>query len=264
MRIEKDGKPIHSLEDWRRLAHPKSPKQWVEGRSAFELACAWCGPQGPDVPDELRRMLETSAVTRGLEIEFVRPEHRIRFDECGGEPRNADLAFTGMVGSSRVAATIEAKADESFGATIAETLSAALERLIENPRSQGVRRVEALVRSVLTPRQRHQRSIGELRYQLLTATAGTIAYALSEKAETAVLIVHEFVTTKTDDHLHERNADDLSAFLGRLGSPSAVTPALEALVGPFALPGSPLFQDVPALYVGKVVTDRRRSVPETP
>jgi hypothetical protein len=257
MRVEKDGTPIHSLEDWRRLAHPKSPDHWVEGRSAFELARAWCGPQGPKLPDELRKLFETSAVTRGLEIDLVRPEHRIRFDRHGGEPRNADLAFTGGVGSSRVAVTVEAKADESFGATIAETLSAALERLIENPRGQGVRRVEALVRSILTARQRHQRSIGELRYQLLAATAGTIAYALSEKAETAVLIVHEFVTPKTDDRLHERNADDLLAFLDRLGSTSAVASAPGTLVGPFVLPGSPLFQDVPALYIGKVVTNRR-------
>jgi hypothetical protein len=257
MRVEKNGTPITSLEDWRRLAPPKSLDQWVEGRSAFELARAWCGPHGPALPEELRVLFEASAATRGLTIETVHPEHRIPFDHHGGEPRNADLAFTGVLGSSCIAVTIEAKADEPFGATISETIAAALERAVENPRSQGVRRIEDLVRAILFPRRSGQRRIGDLRYQLLTATAGTLAYALSERAATAVIVVHEFVTTMTDDRLHERNADDFFAFLDRLGGGVALTPALGVLVGPFAVPGSPLFKSVPALYVGKVVTNCR-------
>jgi hypothetical protein len=41
MRIEKSGQRIQSLEDWRRLAPPKTDEHWVEGRSALEAARAW-------------------------------------------------------------------------------------------------------------------------------------------------------------------------------------------------------------------------------
>jgi hypothetical protein len=43
---EKGGPPraITSLEPWREYGGPKDPdKQWVELRSAYELARAWCG-----------------------------------------------------------------------------------------------------------------------------------------------------------------------------------------------------------------------------
>jgi len=68
----------------------------------------------------------------------VTPEHQIRFDEHGGEPRNADLGFAGRTANAIVAVTIEAKADEPFGATVTQTLAGALERRIEHGASRGV------------------------------------------------------------------------------------------------------------------------------
>lgn len=260
MRVEKDGTPIMCLEDWRRLAPPKGPDQWVEGRSAYEIAKAWCGASGPAVPECLRALLETNERTRGLEVDLVLPEHRIRFDQHGGEPRNADVAFVGHAGGSKIVVTVEAKADESFGATVTETIAAALERAVRNPESRGVRRAEALVRALLGPRGGDHTPIGELRYQLLTAVAGTLAYAIDERAETALFVVHEFVTDKTKDPLHARNADDYRAFLGRLGTTEVVDAGLLLLAGPFSIPGVPVFRGAPALFVGKVTTNRRGPV----
>jgi hypothetical protein len=42
MRVHKDDLPIVSIDDWKRLAPPKADYQWVQGRSAHELAQAWC------------------------------------------------------------------------------------------------------------------------------------------------------------------------------------------------------------------------------
>lgn len=257
MRLEKNGTRITCLDDWRRLAPPKGEHQWVEGRSAFELAHAWCGTGGPIVPDNLQDLLASNDATRGLVIELAIPEHRIPFDDHGGEPRNADLAFVGHVAGAKVAVTVEAKADEPFGATVSETIAAALERALENPASRGVRRVEDLVRALLGPHKKGQRHAGDLRYQLLTATAGSVAYAVAEDAPTAVLVVHEFVTPKTEDRLRARNADDYQAFLSRLGGLTPVEHDRSLLVGPFVVPGSPLFDHAPPLFVGKIVTDRR-------
>ena len=100
MRIHKDGRTIANLADWEKLAGPKIASQWVEGRSAYEVANAWCGLQGPAVPVDFRRLLESRKETAGLEIDEVLPEHRIRFDNNAGEPRDADLAIIGRVGRS--------------------------------------------------------------------------------------------------------------------------------------------------------------------
>ena len=133
MRIHKSGHTIANLADWEKLAGPKIASQWVEGRSAYEVANAWCGPQGPAVPVDFRRMLDLRKETAGLVIDEVLPEHRIRFDNNAGEPRNADLAIIGRVGRSKVAITVEAKADEPFAATVASTFSTAVERRTRIP-----------------------------------------------------------------------------------------------------------------------------------
>ena len=82
-------------------------------------------------------------------------------------------------------------------------------------RSRGVRRVEDLVRGLLPSRTKGLPHLGVLRYQLLTAAAGTLAYAAMEGASLAVLIVHEFVTDKTSDKRHAKNAEDYNRFLHR-------------------------------------------------
>jgi uncharacterized protein DUF6946 len=254
MRIEKNGHPIRTPDEWRKAAPPKRPNQWAAGHSACELARAWCGDRQPQMPQALRTLLDSRAETRGLSVDTVTPEHPIRFDAHRGEPRNADLAFLGKAGKVRVAVTIEAKADEPFGSRVAETLAAALERAIENPRSNGVRRVEALVRALFRSGQNGDPPASTLRYQLLTAVAGTLAYAAEQRAPTAVLVVHEFVTNKTSATRHAKNAADYRAFLHRLGGRDLKDQGAQSLLGPFHVPGAPLFSKPATLWIGKVVT----------
>lgn len=90
----------------------------------------------------------------------------------------------------------------------------------------------------------------------LARASGTLAFARATHASYAVLVVHEFVTDKTEDHRHAHDAQDLRAFVHRLGGqPTSVTAT--GLAGPFALPGKPLFTGAPALFIGKVTTSRR-------
>ncbi len=256
MRVEKNGIPITSLREWEQLAPPKRDGQWVEGRSAFELANAWCLAGSPQVPSDLRALLDTCALTQQLVIEKVTPEHHIPFDSHGGEPRNADLALVGNTSRSRVAVTVEAKADEPFGATVLDSIGDALERRIESTASQGVQRAVDLVQSLFYPRTRGLSKVGALRYQLLTAVAGTLAYAADVGASVAVFVVHEFVTNKTKDDRHRRNAEDYWAFIQRLAG-KAMSRDDSVLLGPFNLPGTPLFARGTDVFIGKVVTNRR-------
>jgi len=258
MRIaNKDDITISSIEDWRRLAPPKHEYQWAEGHSAFELARAWCGSGTAGMPEGLVALLDSMDETRGLSVDLVTPEHRIAFDTHGGEPRNADLAFVGRTAVATVAVTIEAKADEPFGATVALTTTDALERLITNPGSHGVKRVADLVQAILPVRGQGQPKVGALRYQLLTAVAGSLAYARETGASIAVLVIHEFVTDKTRDTRHAKNGHDYRAFLHRLTGvlPGEHEPTPQ--FGLFTVPGVPLFDSGSRLLIGKVVTNCR-------
>jgi hypothetical protein len=258
MRIEKDGKQISCITDWEDFAPPKGKKkQWVKGRSAYELARAWCGAGIVSMPRELRTLFDSRQETEALKIDCVTPEQRITFDSFGGEPRNADLAFVGQTSAGGVAVTVEAKADEPFGETVAETLAAALERLDRNPKSRGLRRIECLVKALFIPQIKGMPNLADLRYQLMTATAGTLAYALQNKADRAVLIIHEFITTKTLDERHAMNRADYDAFIYRLSGEKALADITTGLLGPYKVPGKPLFENAPELFVGKVSTRLR-------
>ena len=94
------------------------------------------GPSGADEPPGL---------WPGVCLE-AEPEAQLHFDDLPGEPRNADLAVLVHDEFGEFVMTVEGKADESFGDTVAETLAAAVERKLENPASQGVRRSRAIGR----------------------------------------------------------------------------------------------------------------------
>jgi hypothetical protein len=259
MRLTKNGREIRTVGDWREIAPPKRPAvQWKQGRSAAELAAAWCGSGQPQVPQQLVDLLASHPDTAGCQVVEGWPEHAIPFDRHGGEPRNADLALEATLGDLKIAITIEAKADEEFGKLTGEVLADAVDRgLVAH--SNGVQRVRDLAAALLPPRGDTAPPLPPLsaiRYQLLTAAAGTLAFAISIGAPRAVLIVHEFVTDQTRDERHDANRRDLEVFLRRLsaGADSAVVPG--QMLGPYRVPGG-AHAPAPELYLGKIVSDLR-------
>ena len=157
MILEKDGLPITTVEEWGRLAGPKRADQWKAGRSAYELARAWCHG-GPSVPVELADLLDSNQTTRGATVTWGTPELRIHFDGAGGEPRNADLALLGKSHLGPVAITVEGKADEQFGNLVSDVLADAVDRGLRG-RSHGVRRATELAASLLPPRGNEKASV---------------------------------------------------------------------------------------------------------
>lgn len=125
--IGKDGNSILSVDGWYAGAPPKGgAAHWVTGRSARELAVAWCGSEGPCVPAEIEQLLRSHPDLETPVIERALPEHQIRFDDLPGEPRNADLAIEARDGIGLVAITIEGKAER---ASIALSLRSSSRRL---------------------------------------------------------------------------------------------------------------------------------------
>jgi hypothetical protein len=258
MKVEKSGYEIRKLKEWEKHAGPTRPDQWREGRSAYELAKAWLRTGAPAMPEEFSELLNSSPRTRDMVVDLVHPEARLTFDGCGGNVRNSDIAFVAQCAGGKVAVTVEGKGHESFGFTVAKAYEAAIEVKLKKPRSKAVDRLTGLIPTLFSERKQGQPKVGDLRYQLLTATAGTLAYAMKEGAKLAVMIVHEFKTNLTDDKLHEKNHRDLEAFVRRLsGTKTEILPG--TLIGPFEdLPGGNLYpHPVVPLMIGKVVTNCR-------
>jgi hypothetical protein len=153
-----------------------------------------------------------------------------------------------------VATSVEGKDHESFDEYVGEVLAEALERKRENSRSNGILRVEQLVTALLPSRARGLPHLRTVRYQLLTAVAGALAWAQTCSSSRAVLVVHEFRAPKTRPDLQERNAHDLAVFVQRPSGRDAPHP-VDRLIGPFEVPGALLFDRPPALYIGKVTTE---------
>lgn len=257
VRLIAGGHPITTVEDWFAFAPPRGGRQqWRAGRSAMELARAWCaGAGGPCVPAALAALLESHPDFRSAEIDEAVPEARQWFDDIGGEPRNADLAATGHAACGRFVLSVEAKADEPFGQLVSEVLEIAARKAAREVPTRAGERVLGLAAALLPPRSDSASLLGDLRYQLLTATAGALAHAGQVGAARAALVVHEFRSSETDDAKLADNERDLNQFIERLSQGRWRAVPGGELLGPVHVPGSPRIPSGVGLYIGKIRTD---------
>lgn len=237
-----------TITGWQSWSPPKHVQHWVPGRSAMECARAWFRTGSLGCPEEIRRLLESNAVTRALAFSHGRPE-MVTALPMRGEGRNHDLWLVGHSGDQQVTVCIEAKADEPFGDFVANALASARRR---NPETGLPARARKLI-EVITGREADPEKApwASVRYQLLTALAGTALQAQKDRSAFAVLVVHEFVGSATVDEKVLVNARDLAAFVSLLGLDAARMQSGE-LVGPLKLPESALLPAGMPIYVGKV------------
>ena len=257
MAISKGGIALTSLEAWQTHAGPKSSDQWVNDRSAKEVARAWLETGGMNLPEEVSSALVNHEAFGPVQTWQAEPEAKLRFDNFAGEPRNSDLVVHAQGPHGPFLMTVEAKADESFGETVAETLAAAVDRYLVNNRSNGITRIKQLAEALLGPRQKGDPPLKDIRYQLLTACAGTLCEAQRRGYSRALMLIQEFVTVKTSDNMHTRNADDLNTFVKRLSHGSVTAIRSGGIYGPFLVPGAPLVSAKVPLFVGKVTRNLR-------
>lgn len=212
------GELIRSFNDWETHAMPpdRKLKHWKEGRSAFELGRIWMEKGEPCVPAEFLHILESHTATRGTVIGHGITEHETILPFGNRGPRCHDLALYAVHNGSGITICIEAKADESFGGTVAEELLKARKR----PATRFPERLDWLTRSLLGVPAFNDEGravlsdvISGLPYQLFSAIAGTLLEAEINKATKAVLVVHEFRTALTTDAKMEANASALDGFL---------------------------------------------------
>jgi hypothetical protein len=218
----------------------------------MEAARAWLEGEGATLPVEVSSALAKHLAFGAVQHWDAEPEAKLRFDRFAGEPRNTDLLVHARDSHGQFLIAVEAKADEPFGETVADALAAAVDRYLKKDRSKGVERIVQLATALLGAQQAGDPPLKHVRYQLLTACAGALCEAERCGYARALMLVHEFVTSKTTDDRHARNSADLNMFLRRISHGAVTNVQAGEICGPFAVPGAPLLSAKVELFVGKV------------
>ena len=241
------GAAIHSVEEWEALAPPASNAHWKDGRSAKELATAWTTGSGPDALIEL---FAGNDDLGALRIHDATAEAQVAFDEFPGGRRNHDLLIRGKCAAGPVVIGLEAKADETFGQTITTYRREALAVREAGKPTNAPERLDNLIADIGLISLERNPTFGDLRYQLFSGVAGTLA-AAREPGEIAAFVVHEFATSETTAAKRAENKRALAQFVGDVTG--AVTPDQDRwLLGPFHVPAQ-RWVGVP-LYIGHLTT----------
>ncbi len=196
MQLKKHPKNITNPESWYKNCPPKKGKlQWCDGRSAKELA-KYMTHQFPTVPKEIEDAIKPLV---SMDSQFDWDAEHVTALPGKGEGRNHDA----ILFNNDIIVTIEAKADEPLGNLIKEEM--------QNASINKLGRITALLSLVFKDGFTKYQN---LRYQLLTASAGTILEAQNQNVNKAVLLVLVF---KTNGRVTEEkltvNHEDIKAFL---------------------------------------------------
>lgn len=207
--IDFRGNDIATIDQWRKSVRPS---HWKRGRSACSLADFILQRNGAA---HLESRI-SSVLSQPVRLEQAAPEYAARFDRYEG-PARLDLGISGRTDSGeRLFVGLEAKVDEPFGSeTVCERFQEALATLKKNPRSRAAARVrELLTRYLADPEEPCQSRFADIRYQLLTATAGTVAV----KADVHVFYVVVFRTFGYDEERGLENRRDYGNFTDVVGA----------------------------------------------
>jgi hypothetical protein len=208
MRIEdSSGKEIRTLDEWAKTYDtPQQSHQWKKHRSAYSVADFVLNYEGCDHLQQRVSMVLGESVT----LERAIPEFEQRFDQYG-KGRMHDLAVFGTSeGSQSVFVGLEAKVDEPFGATVLDSYLKAKSRQIVGEPTNAPERIEKLLELHFSEADA---SMFDLRYQLLYATAGTLA----ANADISILYVAVFKTPLYDETIGAENYRDYVHFVNKVG-----------------------------------------------
>ena len=199
------------------------------------------------------QLLDSREETRGLEIESVVAEDQTAFDPYPGGKRNHDLLIRGRCGAGRMTIGLEAKADETFGQTLIPYQHHGLATRAAGEPTNALERLTMLLDEIASMPLRTP-AFGDLRYQLFSGVAGTLAAAADD--DLAAFVVHEFATDLTTEKKRHANKKALADFIHDVMG--AVAPQDDCwLLGPFHVP-SERWSRI-ALFIGHLTTSGIKS-----
>jgi len=179
--------PTRSAVDWKMLlAEPD--KHWKPGYSAMLTAQTWENASG--LPPEITSVFNASGEDhfKNLELALAIPEYRVIL-KGGARPSQNDVFALLTSTKGLTALTVEGKAREDFGPTIAQWRSEVSDkgyrtRLLDVMENIGLK--EAIP--------------GHIRYQLLHRTASSVLEAKRFHCTAGVMIVQSFVESDLENH----------------------------------------------------------------
>ncbi len=239
------NKPITTLKEWE-LAFYTSYKahQWKQkDRSAYQTAIHWL----LTIPVEFNELIKNL----NIKINVISPEHITPLDDFKGNSRNHDLCLLGKnTKNEPIIICIESKVDEPFGKEIGLYYQEIQDKKAKNLPSNADSRIDSLCEVFFkSPNSKRVRFI---KYQLLTAIAGTIAEAEINKVKTAYFFVQTFLSNNMDSKKHRQNQRDLDYLIKILSNNKVGILHSGEIVGPFnALNGSNNIPKEIDLYIGK-------------
>jgi hypothetical protein len=220
MRIEdKNGAEIVDIEGWAKLYdNPEQRHHWKEHRSAYSAADFILNQEGA----EAIRSRVASTIGKDIRLDRIVPEYEVRFDEFG-KGRMHDLGIFGKADSGEsLFIGVEAKVDESFGDSVRDAYLKAKARQITGASTNAPERIEGLLGMHFST---GDASMFDIRYQLLYATAGTVAV----KKDISVLYVIVFKTSLYDEARGDQNYQDYIQFMSKVGAEPLDLPNQEAV-----------------------------------
>ena len=197
---DKNGRAIVTMEDWAEIyASGNKAKHWKEGRSAYSIADYVLNHNGLD---RICHRVE-EIIQEPIKFEKVIPELKIKFDTFR-QGRVHDLGIYGDNPSIFIG--VESKVDEPFGQTISDSYLDSVARSISGENTKKPQRIYDLLKKQF---RKPDRTVFDLRYQLLYAVSGTIA----AKKKISVLYIIAFKTNLYDDLLGIDNYRDYISFM---------------------------------------------------
>lgn len=172
--------PAQDPRDWQQfLADPD--KQWRKGFSARATAHCWQAAAG--LPDEIKGLFLQSDFQPFSQVEslIIIPEHKVYLPPTQGHPSQNDVfALLKAADGELISMTVEAKVSESFDKPIMEWI---------RDGSPGKYERLKFIQEILGL---EDRTLDEIRYQLLHRTASAILEAKRFNAAYAVMAVQSF------------------------------------------------------------------------
>ncbi len=185
-----------------------------------------------------------------LEYKTCSPEYVSYFDSFTGNGRNHDLLITAQdKNDSRIIISVESKVDEKFGITIDEYLAEISKKKAKGENTNADKRIDLLQKALFA--NPNDTQISKLRYQLLTAIAGTLSEAKKQDASKAIFVVQTFLSHEMDSKRHRQNQRDLDYFLEVFTHGTQKIIHDGDLLGPFTVPGNEFIPGVVELWIGK-------------
>ena len=201
--IKKNNKEIHSNQGWLEIAPPEGgEKQWKPLHSASEFAdyCLFTDGYVPKEIDDYLSSLGISDDSFDAEPECITSLCEYGFGKNG--PRHHDL----LMQSKEIVVGIEAKATETLDEYVTEKCKGKL-----SPNQEL--RYPGLCREILG---RELKECSNIRYQLLSATAGTLIEARKRGVKKAALIILLFESEITSKEHVLGTKNDVDVFCNML------------------------------------------------